>query len=168
MIFRAPELKDEAVLRTAHDELKQEGSNFLLDGFEPNLSFSDYLTRVQNSQAGIDLLENRVQSTFLLLEVDGEIVGRVSIRHELNEWLAAFGGHIGYAVRPRQRGNGYAKLLLAEGLKVCSEIGIDKALLTCSDSNLASARVIEAAGGNLENKIPDAGALLRRYWVKTQ
>jgi predicted acetyltransferase len=168
MIFRLPELKDEAVLRIAHDELKQEGSNFLLDGFEPSLSFEDYIIRVKNSKAGIRLLENRVQSTFLVLEIDGEIVGRVSIRHELNEWLATFGGHIGYAVLPSHRGNGYAKLLLAEGLKICFELGIDKALLTCNDSNLASARVIESAGGNLENKILEAGTLLRRYWVKTQ
>ena len=167
MIFRLPELKDEAVLRAAHDELKAEGSNFLLDGFSQDLAFDEYISRVQNSQAGIHLLQNRVPSTFLVLEVDGEIVGRVSIRHELNDWLATYGGHIGYAVRPGHRRKGYAKLLLAEGLRLCASLGISKALLTCNDSNLASAKVIESAGGILENKIQDSETLLRRYWVAT-
>ena len=131
MIFRLPELKDEAVLRAAHDELEQEklGSDFLLDGFSEDLAFDEYISRVQNSHSGIHLLQNRVPSTFLVLEVDGEIVGRVSIRHELNDWLATYGGHIGYAVRPGHRRKGYAKLLLAEGLSLCASLGIPKALL---------------------------------------
>jgi predicted acetyltransferase len=167
MIFRLPEMNDESVLRGAHDELKAEGSNFLLDGFSQDLAFDEYISRVQNSQAGIHLLEHRVPSTFLVLEVNGEIVGRVSIRHELNDWLATYGGHIGYAVRPGHRRKGYAKLLLAEGLRLCASLGISNALLTCNDSNLASAKVIESAGGILENKIQDSGTLLRRYWVAT-
>jgi predicted acetyltransferase len=51
---------------------------------------------------------NQVSSTFLLAEVDGDIVGRVSIRHELNAYLPSVGGHIGYAVRPAYRRRGYA------------------------------------------------------------
>jgi predicted acetyltransferase len=160
-------MNDESVLRGAHDEIKAEGSNFLLDGFSQDLAFDEYISRVQNSKAGIHLLENRVPSTFLVLEVNGEIVGRVSIRHELNDWLATYGGHIGYAVRPGHRRKGYAKLLLAEGLRLCASLGISNALLTCNDSNLASAKVIESAGGILENKIQDSGTLLRRYWVAT-
>ncbi len=41
-----------------------------------------------------------VESTWLLGEVDGAVVGRSSIRFELNDFLLAEGGHIGYAVRP--------------------------------------------------------------------
>lgn len=33
--------------------------------------------------------------------VNDEIVGRSAVRHELNEFLATIGGHIGYAVLPR-------------------------------------------------------------------
>ncbi|MSZ20077.1 MAG: GNAT family N-acetyltransferase, partial [Actinobacteria bacterium] len=104
---------------------------------------------------------------FLVLEIGGDIVGRVSIRHELNEWLSTYGGHIGYAVRPEFRRKGYAKLLLGEGLKICSSLGIDHALLTCKDSNFVSAKVIEFAGGVLENIVPGPDGLLRRYWAKT-
>ena len=41
---------------------------------------------------------NFVASTFLVADVDGQIVGRASIRHSItNEFLAREGGHIGYA-----------------------------------------------------------------------
>ena len=38
-----------------------------------------------------------VPATFLVADVDGVLVGRTSIRHELDEFLAREGGHIGYA-----------------------------------------------------------------------
>jgi predicted acetyltransferase len=168
MIFRFPEIRDEGALRLAHEELDQDKSNFLLDGYEPGMNFHSYLERVNNSALGIDLFPDRVPSTFLVLEISGEIVGRVSIRHSLNDWLAKYGGHVGYAVRPAFRNRGYAKLLLAEGLRICSSLGISDALLTCNDSNTASRKVIEAAGGQLENSIQDGENLLRRYWVPTR
>jgi predicted acetyltransferase len=34
--------------------------------------------------------------TLLVADVEGEIVGRTSIRHELNEFLEREAGHIGY------------------------------------------------------------------------
>jgi predicted acetyltransferase len=49
---------------------------------------------------------DRVPSTFLVAEVGGALVARTSIRHELNEHLAALGGHIGYGVRPGHRRRG--------------------------------------------------------------
>jgi predicted acetyltransferase len=168
MIFRLPQVSDEQSLRLAHEELALDESNFLLDAYEPNMNFENYVQRVQNSLAGIDLLPGRVQSTFLVLEIDDQIVGRVSIRHELNDWLAVYGGHVGYAVRSDFRNRGYAKLLLAEGLRICSSLGISEALLTCNETNVASRKVIESAGGKLENTVQDGEHRLMRYLVPTQ
>jgi predicted acetyltransferase len=39
---------------------------------------------------------------------ESEVVGRISLRHELNEFLRTLGGHIGYVVRPTFRGSGIA------------------------------------------------------------
>ncbi|MFD6812884.1 GNAT family N-acetyltransferase [Enteractinococcus coprophilus] len=47
-----------------------------------------------------------------MVEVDGEIIGRVSTRHKLNEYLLNFDGHIGYAIAPEFRGRGYTKQIL--------------------------------------------------------
>ena len=43
------------------------------------------------------------------------------------------------------------------------ELGINPVLVTCDDDNVGSLRVIEAAGGELE----DVRGVKRRYWVRT-
>lgn len=102
------------------------------------------------------------QSTWWL--VDGDTyLGRISCRHELNEWLAEFGGHIGYEIRPSARRSGHATTMLRAVLPHVHALGIDPALLTCDDTNVASRKVIEAAGGEFEDQ---RGPKLR-YWVPT-
>ncbi|MEY4452241.1 MAG: hypothetical protein RLZZ380_1362 [Actinomycetota bacterium] len=165
MILRAPSPADELVLRLAHEELAVDGSNFLLDGFQSSESFDGYLARVQDSLYGKNLLPGRVASTFLLAEVDGVIVGRSSIRHELNDWLSEFGGHIGYAVRPDFRRRGYASEILRQSLVLARDLGLERILITCNDDNIGSIKVIEKHGGVLENRVDENGRLLRRYWI---
>ena len=56
--------------------------------------------------------------------------------------------------------------MLALGLEEAKKMGLERVLITCLDTNLASAATIEACGGILENKMPDGeGALNRRYWI---
>jgi predicted acetyltransferase len=92
-----------------------------------------------------------------------EYIGRMSIRHELNYWLREVGGHIGYDVRRSRRGEGHATAMLAAALPIAHDLGIELALLTCDDDNVASRRVIERNGGVLEDE--RRGKL--RYWVPT-
>jgi predicted acetyltransferase len=94
---------------------------------------------------------------------DDEYIGRMSIRHELNEWLAEVGGHIGYDVRRSRRREGHATAMLAAALVVARDLGIDRALVTCDGDNVASRRVIERNGGVLE----DARKGKLRFWVPT-
>jgi predicted acetyltransferase len=96
--------------------------------------------------------------------VDGqEYVGRIALRHRLNENLLEVGGHIGYDVRPSARRRGHATAMLAAVLPYAAAMGIDPALLTCDVDNVASRLVIEHAGGALEDE--RQGKL--RYWVPT-
>jgi len=108
-----------------------------------------------------------VPATFLLAEAEGRVVGRVSIRHELNAFLAEFGGHIGYAVRPTFRRRGYATDILRQSLHVAQRLGIERALVTCGVDNVGSAKVIEKCGGVFEGVAPgrDGIAARRRYWI---
>ena len=156
---------DEPVLRLAHDELALDHSNFLLDSFQPSDEFGEFLNRVDQTASGKDMAPGRVRADFLVAEVDGAIVGRTSIRHELNDWLFSFGGHIGYAVRPQYRRLGYATEILRQSLDIARALGLQKVLMTCNDDNIGSMKVIESHGGILENKIDDNGSLLRRYWI---
>jgi predicted acetyltransferase len=96
--------------------------------------------------------------------VDGaEWLGHLSVRHRLTPQLTEVGGHIGYIVRPSARRCGHATAMLREGLRIARGLGIESALLTCDDDNVASRRVIEKAGGVLEDQ---RGNKLR-FWVPT-
>lgn len=105
-------------------------------------------------------------STFLIADVDGVIVGRTSIRHELNAYLLREGGHIGFGVLPAHRGRGYATEILRQSLVVAHAVGIDRVLVTCDEDNAASIATIERCGGELEGVVPtEHGPPKRRYWV---
>ena len=96
--------------------------------------------------------------------LDGpEFLGRIALRHRLNEYLRTLGGHIGYDVRPSARRRGHATAMLAAALPRAHAMGIDPVLVTCDVDNVASRRVIEANGGVLENELQ--GKL--RFWVPT-
>lgn len=96
--------------------------------------------------------------------VDGKTyLGRIAIRHELTDFLLDVGGHIGYDVRPTRRREGHATEMLKGSLPWALALRIDPALVTCDDDNVGSIRVIEHAGGVLE----DVRGTKRRYWVPT-
>ncbi len=119
---------------------------------------------------GSGLLPGRVPATFRAGFVGRDLMGRVSIRHELNERLARIGGHIGYAVRPAFRRRGYATQMLHQALRLASDLGIDPALITCDDTNVGSIATIERCGGVLQDIVTDGGHVVgkRRYWVPTR
>ncbi|MDY0278165.1 MAG: GNAT family N-acetyltransferase [Acholeplasma sp.] len=104
---------------------------------------------------------------FVLINENNRILGMINIRHELNEYLLSFGGHIGYSVRPSERIKGYAKKQLGLAVDFLRNRGVFEILITCSDTNIASYKTIESCGGILENIVQDKnGRLTRRYWIK--
>src|SRR5699024_3362662 len=93
-----------------------------------------------------------------------QILGFLAIRHRLNRYLLELGGHIGYSVRPSARGRGIATAALEQALVEARELGIERVLVTCDEDNAASRRVIEKAGGHVE----DVRENRRRYWFGGQ
>ena len=84
---------------------------------------------------------------FLVRESDGRIVGMINIRLALNDKLRRYGGHIGYSIRPTERGKGYNKINLYLGLKICEKYGIDSVFMDADLDNPASWKTMEALGG---------------------
>ncbi len=104
---------------------------------------------------------------FGVRESDGCIVGMIDLRLELNDHLRIHGGHIGYAVRPTERGKHYATEMLKATLEIYKERGISELLLICSKKNTASAKVITNCGGVLKDEIQSntAQEVLQRYTI---
>jgi predicted acetyltransferase len=165
MKLRPLTVADEAQALQAHSELAADNFEFLL-GYTEGMAWPEYLQILDNLFTGTNLPEGKVSSTFLIAESNGELVGRTSIRHELNDFLFSVGGHIGYGVRPNYRRQGYATEILKQSLAYINQLGITEVLVTCLDVNVGSFEVIQSQGGILENKVEYEGALWRRYWIR--
>ncbi|GAA0793816.1 GNAT family N-acetyltransferase [Spirilliplanes yamanashiensis] len=96
---------------------------------------------------------------------DGALLGAISLRYSLNDFLLDAGGHIGYGVRPSARGRGVATWALGAVLAAARGRGLGRVLVTCDETNPASARVIERHGGVLEDVRDTVLGRTRRYWI---
>jgi len=158
-------LEDQADVTAAVAEFDAEGGHWSYR-YRPDLSWPDYVALVHGWEDGRDLPGDFVANADLVAEVDGVLVGRSSLRFELNEFLRTLGGHIGYAVRPQFRGRGYATEILRQSVDLLRARDISPVLVTCDDDNLASAKVIETNGGILESVVPGVADMpKRRYWI---
>lgn len=133
-------------------------------------SRGDIFERFESFRTGDNLPQGYVKSTTLWLVCDEDFIGEISIRHGLTEALMRFGGNIGYGVRYSWWNKGIGTIMLSKALVYAKEeIGLLKVLITCNDTNIGSARVIEKNGGVLEDKIINIidgkERITRRYWI---
>lgn len=138
-----------------------------LANLEEATSYEDWVKEKANEKNGIDLRDGYVPCTTLFLKrmSDNKVCGSISIRHELNEFLLEFGGHIGYSVTPSERGKGYGKLQLKMALEIAKDLGIEKCLITADETNTLSNKTIISEGGILENTVMWNNEPLNRYWI---
>jgi predicted acetyltransferase len=132
--------------------------------------FDNFLDDISDATTGTNLPVGYVPHSVWWLVEGNEYLGRVDIRHQLNEYLRNEGGQIGYDIRPTQRGMGYGKLILKLGLKKAKELGFTKILITCDITNLPSKKVIEANGGILEDVRPTRPGQpdKARFWIEVK
>jgi len=135
--------------------------------YDPGVNFREYVDKVNSWPYEKSLPSDFVPNSYYVAVKADKIVGRVSFRHELNDFLERIGGHIGYAVIPSQRGRGYAKNMLKQSLRFAKAKGLKRVLITCDVNNIASIRVAEANGGVFENTTnePELKIQKHRYWI---
>jgi predicted acetyltransferase len=156
---------DGPAAEAAHEELAADGFPFLLDRDRAD-SFAAYCELLDRQARGEDDHPHRVPASLLAVEVEGALVGRVSIRYVLNDHLRHEGGHVGYGVRPAHRRRGYATATLALAVAHLEARGVSEVLVVCDDDNVASSATIVRCGGVLEDvRTRLDGSLVRRYWI---
>lgn len=131
-------------------------------------TYDDWLQHLDR-QSSADTVSTGWVVSSTLFAVDktrDRLIGVVDIRHELNDFLANYGGHIGYGVRPSERRKGYATEILRLGLEFCKSINLKKVMLACYKDNVASCKTIAKNGGVLESEHPHSdGKTIQIYWI---
>ncbi|WP_024417900.1 GNAT family N-acetyltransferase [Streptococcus suis] len=163
MELRRPTVADKETILDMLAEFEAAGS--AMDGgfISKDVDFEDWILRNQDYEAGLNLPDGFVPSIqYVSFDQTGLALGFLSLRLRLNDFLLNKGGHIGYSIRPTERGKGHAKEQLRLGLQEAATKNISKVLVTCSTDNQASRRTIVACGGVLE----DVRDGVERYWIE--
>lgn len=135
-------------------------------------SFDEWLDRVNICATDESLSPYKtIASTFVAVrKSDNKIIGTIQLRHTLTKELRDDGGNIGYAIRPSERRKGYATQMLSLVLEFCKELGLDKVLLDCDETNIASEKTMIKCGAifdrNQDISLLDGGVeTVHQYWI---
>lgn len=123
------------------------------------LNVEGYFLKTDNNK-GIEV------SIWYVLNISGEIVGRLDIRHNLDSFLLKQGGNIGFSVLASWRNKGIGSELLKFAIGECKQRAMERVLLVCTSNNIASRKIIMRQGGILENKHNIHGEIFERYWIE--
>lgn len=126
-------------------------------------NYGEWLKRVMERKN----IEVPADTYFSLRKSDGRIIGTIQLRNYLNESLRKVGGHIGYGIRPSERGKGYGTQQLNLVLDEARKLLIDKVMITCDKDNTASAKVAVNNGGLLtwEGYVEEEKSVIQHYWI---
>jgi predicted acetyltransferase len=167
-----PDLRYEQSFMTAFNSLKNEtermawiylGESGYSDFFK--MSFKSYVDTLLARE--VKPPPHFVCDTVLWAILGDVVVGRISIRHELNDWLSKIGGHIGYIVASTHRKRGLATQMLELILETSKAKEIGSLLLTCDEDNVGSEKTILKNNGVFESLIAagEGKASKKRFWI---
>jgi predicted acetyltransferase len=126
--------------------------------------FAAWVSRLHRA-GSVRLGDGRVPATYWWVSESDTYLGAITLRHALNDFLLRAAGNIGYGIRPSARRRGLATWALAAVLPEARALGLDRVLVTCEHTNIASARTIEHCGGELEDVRDTELGRIRRYWI---
>ena len=173
LILRLPTEKDEKEIFEMVKEFKDNSENRIpgSGSIEDFVSYKEWLEKIK-LYSNKELLPKGKVSSIQFITVrkeDNKIIGFLNLRHELNDYLLKFGGHVGGSIRPSERRKGYATEQLKISVEYCKKLGIKNVLVTCKDWNIGSKTTIMKCGGKFENiEVDKAGNKLERYWIRSE
>lgn len=149
-------------------ESKTQIAPWFLDA--PFVSLEEYAQLVRmldNCEHGIVDPRFAATTSYFVMDESGRLIGAVSLRHYLTVEGFRTWGHIGYGIRPEERGKGYGIQALRLALEQAREKKIDKVLIGVHEGNIPSRKTVEHCGGILENtvRVDTDEEPIRRYWI---
>ena len=136
--------------REAHAEW---GPGFHEDGF--GLTADDDVSSAQGFSDWVERLRGDAECTYRWI-VNGErVVGGIALRHGNDAEIERL-GHIGYGVRPSERGPGVATWAVREMLMLAAGMGMTGVTAVCEVDNAASIATLEHAGGEQVGRLGSA------------
>ncbi len=151
------------------DEFEAAGEGYGWNDVElARRDFAAFVDDLRNESLGIGLPPDIApQTTYVLIDREGRALGEIRFRPHLTPPFEQHNGHIGYNVRPRQRGKGYATRMLALVLQKARALGLERVMLPVRDENIASQHVIEKNGGVLKRTGArlGSGEVVSIYWI---
>ena len=172
LYLKFPTMDDKKDVLDAKEEFVKSGQKMAgVGGLDKLETYEQWLEKIEADKSKETCGEGRVPATMFLSRriEDDKLIGFIQIRHELNEFLVQHGGHIGDSVRPSEQGKGYGTEQISLALDFCRQLGIEKGLITCNKTNVASAKTIIKNGGMLENEVPhpsEEDVITQRYWIE--
>ncbi|MGT2755966.1 GNAT family N-acetyltransferase [Streptococcus ovuberis] len=126
-------------------------------------NFEAWLQLIQEQEQA-DVLDRGIGRFVHLLSFSdsGDLLGIFSFSKDTTPAIVDMYGHIGYSIRPSQRGKGYGTIQLRLGLLELKQFGLKRLMLVCDADNKPSRQMILANGGVLE----DVRESTERYWVE--
>lgn len=171
LFLKFPEMEDKDAVLEMKDEFLEVETRLPGSGaIEKYETYERWLQKCIDAKDPEKVPAGKVPATQYLTyrKSDGRLVGMVQLRHNIDiPYLATIAGHIGDCIRPSERKKGYA----TEQIKLCAqkakEMGLDKVLISCVDTNIASEKSIIKSGGVADGTAlkEETGEIFKRYWI---
>src|SRR5579859_3937841 len=112
MFLTEPSLQYKESFLNGVREFQREGRLLFYDVLRISVNFERFLQQEYAQQDRARVAPGRVPTSNFWLIDNGEYIGQLSVRHELNDFLHRVAGNIGYQIRPSKRRCGYGKAIL--------------------------------------------------------
>ena len=171
IVLRRPSMADKAAAEEIIAEFHRHGETMLYgSGGAGDSPYEQWLEKTRRYANAETVPEGNVPQDvrFGVKLPSGRLIGYIALRPFLSDTLFHIGGNAGYCIRPSERRKGYGHAQLGRALARLREQGVMQALLTCADTNRASAATILSQGGREDEVfIDEIGIPHRRFWIPT-
>ena len=166
----APSLEDAERVKEYRASFPRDRKRVTLN--EERIPGLDHLEEFETVEAWLrftDEMRGKISWFMTLRKPDQKAVGFVCIRHALryDDDTGDFSSHIGYSIRPEERGKGYGKEQLRLALIKAREIGLRRVRIICVDTNERSKKTILGNGGVMLDQLrgEESGLTVCRFDV---